>query len=416
MRNSENRFIDLVSSPVQDEEENAEAVLKVRTKSYQQTLANITELEMQKVLLSWDDIARSMSYFTSLRSFDGARNNLALVTPSIIPFNTLTTLVLDHNEFASLSSVATLSEMSCLEVLRLKSNKIATVQAAGESTGSIRPFPSCLRYVDLSSNLVSQWNFIDSLPTVFPGLQELRFSGNPIYGTTSLTAGMSTAAEDSYMLTVAMLGTLTSLNFSKITAAERANAEMFYLSRIGKQIAEVPQDQEHIVTSKHRRYEELCRIHGAPIIVRQEANDINPRFLDARLIRCTFYLPANSWDNKGETMRVTKEIPKTFDIYRVKGLVGRLLGMQPLSLRLVWETGEWDPVAGYEDAGEVDDDEDATEDVLAGHESGRMINREVLLEDGTRPLGNWVDGMEATIRVETNTSKPSAYLDARMLK
>ncbi len=106
-------------------------------------------------------------------------------------------------------------------------------------------------------------------------------------------------------------------------------------------------------------------------------------------------------------MTKVREIPKGFDVYRVKGIVGRLFKLKPMCLRLIWETGEWDPVAGYED--ELDDPSD---DEARGHPdsakslhhetqpTGKWMKREVEIEDSTRQIGFCVDGNSAKVRVE----------------
>ena len=109
----------------------------------------------------------------------------------------------------------------------------------------------------------------------------------------------------------------------------------------------------------------------------------------------------------GETaVTQQREIPKAFDIYRVKGIVGRLFGIPPLSIRLIWETGEWDPVAGYEDE-EEDSSDDECEDapaletkIAVATEKGKWMKREIEIEDSTRQVGFCVDGVEAKVRVE----------------
>jgi hypothetical protein len=44
----------------------------------------------------------------------------------------------------------------------------------------------------------------------------------------------------------------------QITPQERTNAEMYYLSRIGKALSAVPETDELKVLLQHRRYAELC--------------------------------------------------------------------------------------------------------------------------------------------------------------
>lgn len=261
-----------------------------------------------------------------------------------------------------------------------------------------------MRYLDLSYNAIASWKFVDDLDYCFPGLTELRLSHNPIYET-GLDSQSSGGAEEGYMLTLARLGKLTNLNFSKITAAERSNAEMFYLSRIGRAIAEVPETDASSVIAQHKRYAELCEKYGEPAIIRSNAGEINPLFLESRLINFTFYLPPGAKDGQAEKITFSKEIPKMFDVYRVKGIVGKLFNLPPLSLRLIWETGEWDPVAGYEEEGESSSDEEGDEEVVttskkAIKETGRLMKREVEVEESTRIIGNCVDGLQATVRVE----------------
>ena len=329
-----------------------------------------------------------VSYFNSLKSLDFSRNYLSHICNSL-ESNTLTQLILDHNGFTTLSDILLLGSLPFLEVLRLKANKIAF----GKDSNDTRTFGHKLKYLDLSSNAVANWQFVDALPDVFPGLKELRFSDNPVYGNTSTAEGITSAPEEGHMFTVARIAQLEQLNFRKIAPAERADAEMFYLTKIGKDLAQVPETQEHLVIAKHKRYEELCLKYEKPSIVRHSATEINPSFLEARLIKFKFYLPPNYLCAQPETIIHITEIPKAFDIYRVKGIVGELFGLRPYRLQLIWETGEWDPVAGYQDDGVVRDEEEAS------RENGRMVRREVELQDGTRLIGNCVDGMEATVRV-----------------
>jgi hypothetical protein len=79
-----------------------------------------------------------------------------------------------------------------------------------------------------------------------------------------------------------------------------------------------------------------------------------------------------------------------------------MFGVRPLGTRLVWESDEWDPVGRRDD-----DDDDDDEEMVTGsegeeeeREKGKWMRREVELEDGTREVGFWIEGREATVRVE----------------
>ena len=143
--------------------------------------------------------------------------------------------------------------------------------------------------------------------------------------------------------------------------------------------------------------------------------------LAARLVEFTFYLAAAAGPDGGDEAREEKrmEIPRTVDVYRIKGIVGRLFGVRPLGCRLVLETGEWDPVGGAGDdegwscSEDEDDDESGgemaeVEESGAGGEmggqgerqSGKWVRREVELVDSTREVGFWIEGRVARVRVE----------------
>ena len=108
-----------------------------------------------------------------------------------------------------------------------------------------------------------------------------------------------------------------------------------------------------------------------------------------------------------------KEIPRTVSVYRLKGIVGDLFGIRPMGCKLVWETGQWDPVSGEDEGWSCsEDDEDEDEEVMlsAGIERGgedgqikendKWVQREIELVDSTRDVGYWIEGRTARVRVE----------------
>jgi tubulin-specific chaperone E len=365
------------------------------------------------MLVTWEEVCHVVATFPALIYLTADSNELRSLNAPMALLQSMSkwslkSLNLDYNKLSSLGDISPLVGLPYLETLRLKGNHIVAITDESRK----KPiFGGHLQYVDLAYNNVTSWAFVDELPDVFPGLTALRFSHNPIYESPTKEESTATVIEEGYMFTLARIAALKVLNFSNITPADRTNAEMFYLSRIGRAMAAVPETEEHRITKQHRRYNELCQLYGAPTVVRV-GSTINPDFLEARLIKFNFYMPPGKSGKQG-SVTIAQEIPKGFDIYQVKGIVGRLFGLRPLSLRLIWETGEWDPVAGYEDQEEDSDEEDETEDIRvhreaiaqkakveSGKERGRWMRREVELEDGTRQVGFWVDGMEATVRVE----------------
>lgn len=385
----------------------------------------VKELALDETLLSWEEVCHIAARFTTLTTLLLGTNQLSSlpIIPNSSLTSTLTSLNLEFNDFTSLSDIASLAAITSLRNLHLKGNNVSSITT--DAAASPPVFSDNLLYLDLSYNQVSTWSFIDALPSSFPGLTSLRFAHNPIYdnpafdadsATASSTGAKATVTEEAYMITVARLASLKSLNFSTITATDRTNAEMFYLSRIGRQLSSAPDtpEAEAKITAQHRRYAELCELFGEPVVVRQR--EINPAFLEARLIDVNFrFQPAADrvGDSDANVLEKQAKIPKSFDIYAVKGIAARLFGYTPLKLRLVWETGEWDPVAGFdEEAGDSSDDEDieaekerqddGNSDAVyqTDRRAGKWVKREVELKDSPRQFGFCVDGLEVTIRVE----------------
>jgi len=468
---------------------------------------SLEELALEDTLMTWEEICHLCARCEKLVSLSASTNQLAhlpltapLLSPSSLTTN-LVVLTLEFNEFTCIADISSLGTLKALRNLHLKGNNIRTILPPQPSapederhdpnsdlnptqyTSSLPVFSSSVQYLDVSYNAIDSWDFIDSLPTCFPGMTALRFAHNPIYDNPdpdhSSAATTKNITEEAYMFTVARLPGLKALNFGTISKEDRQDAEMFYRGRIGKHLssitvpapalipaattgttvaatttekttANVIQDLETAFVKRHHpRYTELCDLYGAPAVVRRR--EINPAFIEARLITIHLsYLPPSTpttttaGAEPHPTVK-TVQIPKSLDVYAVKGIVARVLGLtstatatgrkRPLDLRLVWETGEWDPVADFDQR--VDDDssdeededkdngageqrsvpvvgpkgvgvagelhEDVEGDVCAatnGRVGGKWIKREVELLDGPRQLGFCVDGQEVRIRVE----------------
>lgn len=187
--------------------------------------------------------------------------------------------------------------------------------------------------------------------------------------------------------------------------AERQNAELYYLSRIALELSKaLSQEDKKRILTEHPRYPELCAIYGEPIAHKKkdESTGIAPGTLEARIVEFTFYSIVD-----GKMVEKKKDIPRSFDVYRIKGIVGRLFGVRPLECKLIWEMGEWDPV-GREEADvwscneeEGDDDQSRSRaEADDGKSRGKWVKREVELVDGTKGVGFWIDRREARTRVE----------------
>ncbi|EHL01251.1 putative Tubulin-specific chaperone E [Glarea lozoyensis 74030] len=268
--------------------------------------------------------------------------------------------------------------------------------------------------LDSLTTLRINWDFVDNLPVTFPGLKALRLSQNPVHLKTA-EHGLPYTPDDPSMITVARIKALEVLDYREILPEYRANAEGFYLSLIAKEIATANEDDVSLVISRHKRYQELCEIHGPPTIDRKSADDINLKFLEARTIKFEFYLHppvSNEREMSRKTATVLREIPKSFNIYRVKGIVGRIFNHPPLRLKLTWETGIWDPIASYQEETRSSETQYEASEIVHDPESkqGKWMKREVEIKDSTRAIGVCVDGNRAKIRVEPMSLSNSARI------
>lgn len=222
--------------------------------------------------------------------------------------------------------------------------------------------------------------------------------------------------DEAFMLTLSRFpSSLTTLNYSTISPQDRSNAEMYYLSVIGKELSATTVEEEPAILATHPRYSELCELYVEPTITRavvlgsSGARVIHPRSVAARLVKMAFRLPLGNDESKSQV----KEIPGSFDTYQVKALVSRLFGLPAFGFRLVWETDEWDPVEKEVGEEAVEWDEDSEDEARPDIDSGlattgdgldksRFVRREVELVDSTRDVGFLLQGEvgEVRLRVE----------------
>jgi hypothetical protein len=354
------------------------------------TFANIKTLKLENDLLPWEDVTRITHMFPSLTTFSAASNFYSALTPSSLN-HTITDLTLEENAFSSLSALQPLTALPNLQRLILKQNNISEITSPGQE---LPVFPATVTEVDLSFNEITTWSFIEALQHVFPGLTSLRVSHNPLYTSLHAPDGRALSPDDGYMLTLARLGNLVTLNHSPITSKERLNAESYYLSLITREVQFAPESQRDAILATHPRFAWLCDEYGAPNLERA-ANAVNPNSLAARLLRITFRLAPV--DGAAEPGVFETEIPMGCTAYTVLGIVGRHFGIEPIKCKLVWETGDWMPASRtMADVGEEDWDSEGSD----GEGGQERMMREVEIMPGTRSVGTWIDGLEATVRVE----------------
>ncbi|KAF2460934.1 hypothetical protein BDY21DRAFT_314817 [Lineolata rhizophorae] len=382
----------------------------------------VKDLSLEVTLLDWNESVSLANLFPNITSLSLSGNQYTTLPLGYLS-SPITVLTLQDNKFSTLTDLLPLTRLATLQRLILKQNKIsdATKPEERDPTGSknkLPIFPVSVTDVDLSHNAISTWCFIHALGEAFPGLTSLRVAHNPLYRDLRHPADDSRplTADDGYMLTVARLPKLKSLNFSTITDKDRLNAESYYLSLIAAELSANPASSEPAILARHPRFAALCAEYGDPV-VRREVGAFNPNSLAARLLRLRCRLGPSALaakaaanvkgHNNGE--RFVVEVPRTFNVYGVLGLVGKRCGLPPMRLKLVWETGEWDyPVPAASSASAASEGSGGVAPAMldwdSESEDGSIalvkVPREVHLVAGTRAVGTWVDGLEVNVRVE----------------
>jgi hypothetical protein len=368
-------------------------------------LDHVTSLSLSDTLLRWSEIACVTKSFPAITKLSAANNGLTWIGTEHLP-QSLEELDLSGNAFLATSDLENLSSYPNLRTLLIKHNPLGLMKH-DRATPNFQIISDTIEHVDLAYNAMSSWPSVDSLADSFPALKHLRVTGNPLYKDLTSAEGKALTAEDGYMLTIARLPQLQTLNYSKITEKERLNAEAYYLNQIATELARAPAERAADIQARHPRWKALCEEYGEPAIARgRRADEIDPDSLAARLVTCNFHLARGVFPQIVTERSWTVEIPKSFNLYAVFGMVGKTLGVMPLRLRLVWETGEHDPVArdsGYDgpEAWDSSDDSDGSDAEAGGsRKRAEYVEREVELVAGTRALGTYVEGGEARVRVE----------------
>ncbi|KAA8897219.1 hypothetical protein FN846DRAFT_893126 [Sphaerosporella brunnea] len=304
--------------------------------------AHITSLEIANLLLNWEELSTLLSLFPSLTTLIAPHNNLSSIPPQH-PFpSSLTQLDLSYNLFPMLSTLSPLSSLPHLKTLIVSHNLLT-------SLSSPVPFPHLTR-LDVAYNLIPTFQSLDILLSSTPSLSSLRIGHNPLLS--------SVTHDEAHMLTIARLPpSIKILNHSTITPKERENAEIWYLSRIAREVAGAGDSRRAEVLAGHRRWEELCALHGEPTVTEGKEEE---KLLRNRLVKMVFV--------GAEGMEVARKVPRDMPVSTLRGCVGRWFGADPLGVRMVW-VGEEEEVQ------------------LGGAED-------------TREVGIWVEGRKARIRVE----------------
>jgi hypothetical protein len=367
-------------------------------------------------------------HFPRLKTLSLAENELASLisseTSQKLYLPSLSSLILEKNSFRNLSPLVLMSNaFPNLSEISLQQNEIETVGEVNPGeTAKLEMFRN-LRSLNLSGNKITDFRFVDLLSLLFPNLASLRISNNPLYAVTSTAPSDTPRARSDvpYSFTLARIPSLTVLNHTTITPRDREEGEIYYISAAGTEIAasfeaSIAGDivaRTRLAKEKHPRYEALCKKYDRDSVFEQYAKastnitstKSSEKFaagsLAARLVNARFYVPASS------EKVLQRLIARTIDVYRVKALISREMGLPPLQFRLVYESEELDPVrdsveqnsSDWDTWGDWDvdgNDESNTENKSGHQQAHKTWTDGVLLEDGKKWKKREVEILDGT--------------------
>jgi tubulin-specific chaperone E len=117
---------------------------------------------------------------------------------------------MESNHFKALSDIAPLACLRKLRVLALNFNNISKTSNDASDLASLQFGPE-LKRLELAFNEVGDWDFVNQLTLIFPNLENLRISHNPLFDKSEFRS-----ADDGYLLTIARIKGLKILNYSPV--------------------------------------------------------------------------------------------------------------------------------------------------------------------------------------------------------
>ncbi|XP_016394949.1 tubulin-specific chaperone cofactor E-like protein isoform X1 [Sinocyclocheilus rhinocerous] len=180
--------------------------------------SSIRRLVLNNTQVSWDTVHTFTQEMPELEELFLCLNEYTTVTPAAMPFPTVRLLHITDNSLHEWSEVRKFGSMfPALDTLVMANNYLSSIQDSGEILQ--RLFPN-LRRINLHNSGLNRWEDIEKL-NFLPKLEEVRLQGIPL-----LQAYTSTERRS---LMIAQLPSVTCLNGSVVTDAEREDAERFFI-------------------------------------------------------------------------------------------------------------------------------------------------------------------------------------------
>ncbi|KAI0811010.1 hypothetical protein BC629DRAFT_1580180 [Irpex lacteus] len=315
------------------------------TMRFSSAFSAIQELQLNTTLIPWGDVKQLVRHMPSLTALEYGYNRLSsLRTAGNDPAeNTITNTELrvinfDGNELTHWAEIRVI----------LSSNQLKTIAPLEQA-----PAFHQLRHLSLTFNALDSWQSIDRLHLWCPSLESLTISGNPI-------------VEGEYILSDPKLSATTERPAGNITAKERTDCELFYISYITKH---GPRDED-ARCRQHPQWQALCNKYDQPnapassTVAKQD--NLSNRLINIKVHRCS-HPPSTSSPSITQTVPLRVLPTMTLRTFRLK--VAKSFGIRKAdqsSMRL------WLKMSGGT-VSDLDDTQDTQDVSWLGFEDGSEI-------------------------------------------
>lgn len=237
---------------------------------------HVVELQLNDTLITWAEFREVACFMSALRVVELGYNRLTSLSAKSSKFVPLIhDLNFDINELSDWTSVATaLSDFVALRRLVLSRNGIRVIPPLSPECSPIQNVQS----LALSANRLDDWQDLDRLSQWCPRLESLNLAGNFLSESDGL-------ARHSRQYAIAKIPTLLVLDGSAISAKERTDSELFYLSFISQHSS----GNEEELCRAHPQWTALCNKHGRPAEAlprKGDDNKLSNSLITVNVYRC----------------------------------------------------------------------------------------------------------------------------------
>jgi len=286
-------------------------------------LVNLEELIIAEMGFDWQECFELTRRLPALKTLQAPLNIVGVIGPIGDAYQRLTVLNLSSNPIADWSSLMVFSRLQHLQKMILNQCPFTEIVIPGGQD----LFPS-LEMLSIVDSRLKDWTSISALENV-PNLRILIMMGCSLFDQES--------AETGRQLVIARISQLQNLNRTFVDPQERRGAEIDYLKKYGLDYLD-SRDNAEMMTRFEASHPSYMRL--------RDLNDWNPtreefkvqdRTLASGLLLLHIECPANP-----DFKIVTKKIPSTMTVSKVKLLLQRVVKQKSHQMELFYRGKDMD--------------------------------------------------------------------------